>query len=163
MENIMSEVIGQKHIEQFELFYILEKEILNENSRRCVQCNEIKDITCFPYREASHKARRKECRECNKESAALLRKLKRENPFPNAKEYKCPCCLRTEKEIRKNGGWPDRTIWVLDHNHTTKEFRGWICDNCNVAIGRFADSVSSLKKAINYLKDGNEKLKHGSR
>ena len=78
-------------------------------------------------------------------------------------EYKCPCCLRTEKEIRKNGGWPDRTIWVLDHNHTTKEFRGWICDNCNVAIGRFADSVSSLKKAINYLKDENENLRHSSR
>ena len=64
----------------------------------------------------------------------------------------------TEKEIRSTGGWPDRTIWVLDHNHTTKKFRGWICNNCNVAIGRFADSVTSLQKAIKYLKENtNEK------
>ena len=148
----MSETTGQKLTEQLELFTTQPK-TEDEYNRRCTKCKQLKDITAFPFREASHKARRKECRECNNESAALLRKLKSENPFPNVAEYKCPCCLRTEKEIRSNGGWPDRTIWVLDHNHTTNKFRGWICDNCNVAIGRFADSVSSLKKAMNYLQE----------
>ena len=145
----MSETTGQKLTEQLELFTTQPK-TEDKYTRRCTKCKQLKDITAFPFREASHKARRKECRECNNESA-LLRKLKSENPFPNVAEYKCPCCLRTEKEIRSNGGWPGRTIWVLDHNHTTNKFRGWICDNCNVAIGRFADSVSSLKKAMNYL------------
>ena len=45
MENTMSVQTGQKHIEQFELFHLSEREILNENSRRCVQCRKIKDIT----------------------------------------------------------------------------------------------------------------------
>jgi len=148
----MSEITGQKLTEQFKLFETKQKTV-DKNTRRCTHCNEVKHITCFPYREASHKARRKECRECNKKAIELLKKLKIENPFPDVEDYECPCCLRTEKEIRSNGGWPDRSIWVLDHNHTTKKFRGWICNNCNVAIGRFADSVSGLKKAINYLKD----------
>jgi len=153
----MSETTGQKPIEQLEFFPTLHK-IYSAYIRRCTKCNELKDITSFPYREASRKARRKECRECNNESVTLLKKLKIENPFPNVKNYKCPCCLKTEKEIRSTGGWPDRTIWVLDHNHTTKKFRGWICNNCNVAIGRFADSVTSLQKAIKYLKENkNEK------
>lgn len=138
--------------EQLE-FFEKEENTLNQNSKRCTQCNQIKDITCFPYREASQKARRKECRECNNDSAVLLRKLKAENPFPSRVDYECPCCSKTEKEIRVNGGWPDRTVWVLDHNHTTKEFRGWICNNCNVAIGRFADNVRNLQKAIKYLRD----------
>ena len=153
----MSETTGQKLIGQLE-FFTEQYKVNSSYVRRCTKCNELKDITSFPYREASRKARRKECRECNNESATLLKKLKIENPFPKAKNYKCPCCLKTEKEIRSTGGWPDRTIWVLDHNHTTKKFRGWICNNCNVAIGRFADSVTSLQKAIKYLK-GNKNEK----
>lgn len=39
----------------------------------------------------------------------------------------------------------------VDHNHTTKEVRGLLCDDCNNGIGRFKDSVFLLKRAIKYL------------
>jgi len=41
---------------------------------------------------------------------------------------------------------------VLDHCHETGEFRGWICDPCNVGIGQLGDSVEGLERALAYLK-----------
>ena len=40
---------------------------------------------------------------------------------------------------------------VIDHDHVTGKVRGLICDNCNLGLGGFKDSVNSLKNAINYL------------
>lgn len=39
----------------------------------------------------------------------------------------------------------------LDHNHKTRKFRGWICTNCNAAIGFSKESVLILKKLIKYI------------
>jgi hypothetical protein len=41
---------------------------------------------------------------------------------------------------------------VLDHDHDTDEFRGWLCNDCNNALGKFRDSIDMLRRAINYLK-----------
>lgn len=40
-----------------------------------------------------------------------------------------------------------------DHDHETFEFRGTLCNNCNVAIGLFHENTDSLEKAIEYLKN----------
>lgn len=40
---------------------------------------------------------------------------------------------------------------VWDHDHSDGAFRGWICDDCNVALGRFEDSTERMQKAIAYL------------
>jgi len=45
---------------------------------------------------------------------------------------------------------------VLDHNHLTDKFRGWICNNCNNGLGRLKDDVNILQNAMEYLKN-NEK------
>lgn len=39
----------------------------------------------------------------------------------------------------------------IDHNHRTAQVRGLLCRSCNTAIGLFADSISSLRRAILYL------------
>lgn len=41
---------------------------------------------------------------------------------------------------------------VLDHNHKTNKFRGWICHNCNVTIGFAKENATRLALLINYLK-----------
>lgn len=41
----------------------------------------------------------------------------------------------------------------IDHNHESGENRGLLCDDCNLGLGRFKDSVKTLKSAIKYLKD----------
>jgi len=52
----------------------------------------------------------------------------------------CECC--GEKPIK----------WCLDHDHSTHEFRGWICERCNTGLGKLGDNIEGLTKALNYLK-----------
>lgn len=40
---------------------------------------------------------------------------------------------------------------VFDHNHATLRFRGWLCSNCNRALGLLGDSPRRLASALNYL------------
>jgi Recombination endonuclease VII len=40
---------------------------------------------------------------------------------------------------------------VLDHDHDTKKFRGWICDRCNRCLGLLKDDPTLLRKAVDYL------------
>ena len=53
----------------------------------------------------------------------------------------------------------DRTITIqsrrdvnLDHDHTTGDIRGYICNRCNTGLGNFRDNVSILDRAIKWLK-----------
>lgn len=40
---------------------------------------------------------------------------------------------------------------VIDHCHVAGRFRGFLCSNCNTAIGLFGDDIGRLKRAIAYL------------
>lgn len=46
----------------------------------------------------------------------------------------------------------------LDHCHEKNVFRGWICDDCNVAMGKVKDDVRILSAMINYIKKGEQLL-----
>tara|TARA_R100000781_G_scaffold112998_1_gene80790 strand:+ start:744 stop:995 length:252 start_codon:yes stop_codon:yes gene_type:complete len=39
-----------------------------------------------------------------------------------------------------------------DHDHETKEHRGWLCTNCNTGIGKLGDNLEGVTKAVEYLK-----------
>lgn len=41
---------------------------------------------------------------------------------------------------------------VFDHCHNTKQFRGWICHNCNVVLGLVDDDITTLEKLVVYLR-----------
>jgi hypothetical protein len=38
----------------------------------------------------------------------------------------------------------------IDHNHTTKEVRGFLCRNCNVAYGLLKEDISIMKNLLKY-------------
>ena len=40
---------------------------------------------------------------------------------------------------------------VFDHCHKTGKPRGWICDRCNVVLGRVNDNIKLLQDLIKYL------------
>jgi hypothetical protein len=67
---------------------------------------------------------------------AVLLALKTENKS-------CACCGATTH----NGKG-----WHIDHDHVTKQFRGLLCQNCNMGLGQFKDSEGLLLKAIEYLR-----------
>jgi hypothetical protein len=62
-------------------------------------------------------------------------------PKPTA----CEICGNTKEKI------------VLDHAHYTQEFRGWICDGCNKALGSVLDSPERLEKLAAYVREYDEK------
>lgn len=39
----------------------------------------------------------------------------------------------------------------LDHCHEKNIFRGWICDDCNIAMGRAKENIATLKAMIKYI------------
>lgn len=40
---------------------------------------------------------------------------------------------------------------VFDHDHRTNEFRGWICQNCNKALGFLRDNPAYIKALEGYI------------
>lgn len=47
----------------------------------------------------------------------------------------------------------------IDHCHTTMEFRGLLCGDCNCGIGYLKDDVNSLLRAVAYLRKSGGALK----
>ena len=44
-------------------------------------------------------------------------------------------------------------LLLVDHNHTTLNIRGLLCNNCNIMIGHAKDNINILESAIKYLKN----------
>ena len=42
---------------------------------------------------------------------------------------------------------------VIDHDHETGNFRGYLCNTCNASLGGLGDNIKELKNAITYLKN----------
>ena len=62
-----------------------------------------------------------------------------------------PAPTRPEPEVCDICDGIGRRALALDHDHNTGEFRGWLCDNCNRALGQLGDNIEGLKKALDYL------------
>jgi hypothetical protein len=52
------------------------------------------------------------------------------------------------------GNPPGKKRLAYDHSHQTGAFRGWLCANCNVALGMVRDDINHLRKLIAYLQRG---------
>ena len=111
--------------------------------RVCKRCDETKPLDRFPVNNtlASGVLRKHTCNDCRGHQRKVRVRLHRENAKPATLD--CPICNRHVTGSRDI---------VLDHDHDTDEFRGWLCNDCNNALGKFGDSIDMLRRAINYLK-----------
>lgn len=48
---------------------------------------------------------------------------------------------------------PRKRAMHWDHNHTTGEFRGWLCARCNMTLGQVKDDPALLRKLAEYLEN----------
>ena len=109
----------------------------------------IKNIAYYKSQRNSlaHKEAQKRWSNKNKEKVkdgARRRRFKINNTvyeeLKKQAEGRCGLCL---KEVDK---------LVLDHDHTTKTVRKFLCYNCNTGLGHFGDSIELLERAIKYIK-----------
>ena len=106
-------------------------------AKQCKECGEIKLLQDFPLFSTKGAGRKNTCKHCSNKHATVRRRLKRQNPSPSSGD--CPACGRYT------------TAWVLDHDHKTDRFRGYICNACNVAFGKFDDDPSTMQRSLNWL------------
>lgn len=59
------------------------------------------------------------------------------------------CAICGQKETTRNQHGV--LSLALDHDHRTGTFRGFLCFNCNIGLGKFKDSPELLARAITYL------------
>ena len=109
--------------------------------KKCRICKNIKNIKDLVINHTTPvKVHYKDiCKDCANQKSKLVSILKKQNVYPND-EYVCPICKSKSKK------------YYLDHSWENKEFRGWLCNACNVALGLLKDDVKILESAIKYLK-----------
>ena len=114
----------------------------------CIKCKELLPVVKFPW-HSGKRYRRTECTDCTKKLGKERKRLRTlyNNPPIN---HICPICNRTEDECKGEGN-KKNPAFVLDHNHATGKFRGWICHSCNRTLGGIERNIHLLNKFVEYL------------
>jgi hypothetical protein len=101
------------------------------------------------YRSPKYEEKRLKYREQHRlyllsERGQAAKRRGRKQPEPTRpKPTRCECCGLSDLVFKKG--------LFLDHCHDTGAFRGWLCDNCNLGIGRLGDDLEGVQKAVAYL------------
>lgn len=117
--------------------------------KACVKCKEILPVTNFGWHGFGKRYRRTECATCTKKLERERKKLRELYGNPPSLHI-CPICNRTEEECKGEGN-KKNPAFVLDHDHVTGKFRGWICHPCNRTLGGIERNIHLLDKFIEYL------------
>ena len=112
--------------------------------KTCSKCNIEKPLSEFRKDSQGRNGKiniyyRPECKDCEKKLREQYNKAKKN---ATSKPDRCACCKKITDDL------------VIDHDHETGKFRGWLCRRCNIALGKFNDDIPTLKNAIKYLKGG---------
>ncbi len=106
-------------------------EMTISETRKCNYCKRELPLVMF---SAGTSCYRTQCKDCGKEAARNLREAKRiaGNPSPPPLGTPCDFC----------GKFKGKKL-TFEHNHDTKEFRGWSCDPCNRGLSILERSLET--------------------
>lgn len=106
----------------------------------CNCCKQSKPDSDFRVRQRSEDNKKKRlysnCKQCEKHINQTTKQLRKTAPKPSGV---CHCCGKITTQL------------YLDHDHKTLEFRGWLCNNCNIGISRLGDNLEGIILAKTYL------------
>lgn len=117
---------------------------LNTSVKACRKCHEEKSLDLFNKKLSASGVDIKQpyCKACQASNGLIMTRIHKAAP---AKPEVCDCC-----------GKEGYTL-VLDHDHTTDLFRGWLCYRCNSGIGALGDDLEGIGKAETYLRNHDER------
>ena len=121
----------------------------NVETKTCNKCLRVLPVNCFCSHSGANYLR-PECKKCNNKLKTVRKSLNNITEKPS-KDYICPICGSDEEQSKGKGNTKNGS-WVLDHDHKTNKFRGWLCHKCNRALGAFNDDEQILLRAVKYLK-----------
>tara|TARA_R100000808_G_scaffold23003_1_gene50523 strand:+ start:106 stop:585 length:480 start_codon:yes stop_codon:yes gene_type:complete len=136
-----------------EVFFNTDKEL-----RNCITCKRDLPLNCYGNKSIRLDGTTRlytQCKECVKKDYKIRSYLKRITPEP-PEDYVCPICLSKKGEFHEQTNYSGRlrnnhAVWALDHDHDTGEFKGWLCNKCNSALGWLSDDIDNVRRALNYL------------
>ena len=136
---------------QLELFEVLkEEQQYTKNIKKCSCCKVLLPYAAFGKNKSKSLGLACTCKECLKESSAVLKVLHNKYIIPEG--HTCPICLRKKRALY-TGSKRSEQPFRLDHDKATGGFRGFICDSCNTGLGKFGDSEETIKRAWEYLNE----------
>ena len=135
----------------FEFFEVESKQEALRLTKVCKSCKKEKPLEEY-YTSQNTDGRLTRCKECHKEDQRW-RQAQRKLLSHTVPEV-CDCCGKPPNDVGKGVGI---TKLSLDHDHITREFRGWLCQHCNQGIGKLGDDLEGVLKAVAYLKRHYEK------
>ena len=109
----------------------------------CKKCGKRRNSVSFSKHSSHKDGLDSRCKKCVNKEAKVRNKLKKKSP--KQKPCYCPICKRIPQDFTV----PHK--WHFDHDVKTKKFRGWLCEDCNRAIGVLGDTVDSIIDALDYL------------
>jgi len=105
----------------------------------CTRCGETKPTDDFYKKSFISNSGNKwdghdhRCKVCMKKDVAIRRRLNK--GFASLKTDYCECCGDTTSEI------------MLDHDHYSLNFRGFVCKSCNLFLQSNGDTFESITKS----------------
>ena len=117
---------------------------LNTSVKACRKCHEEKSLDLFNKKLSASGVDIKQpyCRACQASNGLIMSRIHMSAPI---KPEVCDCCRKESHTL------------VLDHDHSTNLFRGWVCYRCNSGIGSLGDDIEGLENALTYLRKHDER------
>ena len=136
-------------------------------TKTCNTCGEDKPLQEY-YRKGGHPIINcLSCRSSGKAKQNLKKKLSRDFVKKYGMDYdeydrmfseQQGCCAICKSSDPK-GRWIGNTrALCVDHDHTTGQVRGLLCNTCNQGLGNFFDNIEYLERAIVYLNKSHNTL-----
>ena len=127
-------------------------------TKECSKCGKVKLLTEFGNNQSTNTGGdvyfRPECKECTSIASKGKTKAFKMAGKPNYPEIGCACdlCGKPPRPATKVNARPKKL--VFDHGHVSLKHRGWLCDNCNRAMGMLGDDERSMIEALLYIAKG---------